>query len=117
MITWSLASGYLPSGLTLNPISGVISGTPTTLGVTTGTMRAGNQSTTAADQMLTITVAASGGTGTTTGSTTGSTGTTTGSLPPATDDSSGSGKTCGAGSLAASLLVALGLVGFRRRHG
>lgn len=31
-IKWSIASGALPNGLTLNPDSGVISGTPTSLG-------------------------------------------------------------------------------------
>lgn len=33
--TWSIASGALPAGLTLNPSSGVVSGVPTTVGVYT----------------------------------------------------------------------------------
>ena len=36
--TWSVLTGSLPSGLTLNPNTGVISGTPTTTGVSTFTI-------------------------------------------------------------------------------
>src|SRR5581483_3889272 len=39
-ITWSLTSGALPSGLTLAPATGVISGTPTAIGPATFTVRA-----------------------------------------------------------------------------
>lgn len=31
-IVWSVISGALPAGLTLDPVSGIISGTPTTAG-------------------------------------------------------------------------------------
>jgi hypothetical protein len=37
--TWSIDSGTLPAGLTLNPASGVISGTPTTKGTSNFTVR------------------------------------------------------------------------------
>jgi hypothetical protein len=40
---WSIASGTLPPGLTLNPSTGVVSGTPTGLGTFTFTVRADNQ--------------------------------------------------------------------------
>lgn len=36
---WSIASGALPAGLSLNETTGVISGTPTTLGIATFTVR------------------------------------------------------------------------------
>lgn len=39
-VTWSLASGALPAGLTLDEESGSISGTPTTAGVSSATFRA-----------------------------------------------------------------------------
>jgi protocatechuate 3,4-dioxygenase beta subunit len=38
--TWSLAAGSLPAGLTLNPVSGLISGTPTTSVGSSFTVRA-----------------------------------------------------------------------------
>ncbi len=37
--TWSVSAGTLPAGLTLNTASGVISGTPTTAGTSTATIR------------------------------------------------------------------------------
>ncbi len=40
---WSIISGSLPTGLELNPCSGVISGTPTTNGVYTFTIKATDQ--------------------------------------------------------------------------
>ncbi|HEY4300749.1 MAG TPA: DUF4082 domain-containing protein [Candidatus Didemnitutus sp.] len=36
--SWSIASGSLPAGLSLNPVSGIISGTPTALGTSTFTV-------------------------------------------------------------------------------
>jgi hypothetical protein len=44
-ISWSIASGTLPPGLTLDPNFGVISGTPTTVGTTGFTVQAGDSST------------------------------------------------------------------------
>jgi hypothetical protein len=41
-ITWSLDSGDLPRGLTLNPETGVVSGRPTLVGTFTFTVRASN---------------------------------------------------------------------------
>ena len=43
-ITWSVSSGSLPAGLTLNASTGTISGTPTTAGTSTFTVRAANSS-------------------------------------------------------------------------
>src|SRR5262245_10740143 len=39
-ITWTIAAGSLPVGLTLNPITGIISGTPTTITLSTFTVQA-----------------------------------------------------------------------------
>ncbi|WP_377162888.1 putative Ig domain-containing protein [Prosthecobacter fluviatilis] len=39
-ITWSISSGSLPAGLSLNPATGVISGTPTSTSASTFTVRA-----------------------------------------------------------------------------
>jgi len=57
--TWSIASGTLPPGLALNPSTGVISGTPTTRGPWSFTVRVqDSQSPPAIDtQPLSITVA------------------------------------------------------------
>jgi hypothetical protein len=54
--TWTVASGALPPGLTLNATTGVIAGTPTTAGISTITVQAttGAQS---ASRTLTITIA------------------------------------------------------------
>jgi PKD repeat protein/predicted esterase len=41
-IAWSLSAGSLPPGITLNPSSGVYSGTPTTAGIYSFTVRASN---------------------------------------------------------------------------
>ena len=41
-ITWSVTSGSLPTGLTLNESTGLISGTPTTAGTSTFTVKAAN---------------------------------------------------------------------------
>ncbi len=53
--TYSLASGTLPAGLTLNPTTGVVSGTPTTVGRFDGVIRATNASG-SADQPFSIAV-------------------------------------------------------------
>jgi hypothetical protein len=42
-ITWSIVSGSLPAGLTLNEATGAISGTPTATGKSTFTIKAANQ--------------------------------------------------------------------------
>jgi len=55
--TYALASGSLPDGLSLDPTTGVITGTPTTPGVVTFTLRATNGTRTA-DSVVTYTIAA-----------------------------------------------------------
>jgi hypothetical protein len=57
--TWSVSSGSLPDGLTLNPSTGVISGTPTGSGASTFTVEATDSLTPTAQtttQSLTLTV-------------------------------------------------------------
>lgn len=54
--TWSLASGTLPSGLTLNPSSGLISGTPTAAATSTFTVQATIDSQRTDTKTLTIAV-------------------------------------------------------------
>lgn len=86
----------LPAGLTVNLTTGVIAGTPTTIGSTSTTLGATN----------------TGGTGTATlviSVTASPTGTTTGTLPPGNGD----GGACGAGSGLAALLGSLSLVFLR----
>ena len=53
--TWSLSSGTLPTGLTLNSSTGAITGTPTAAGTSTFTVKAENESE-SADKQFTITV-------------------------------------------------------------
>jgi hypothetical protein len=59
-LTWSLASGTLNTGLTLSASSGVISGTPTALGLSSFTVRATGPTGLFDDQALSITVVAAG---------------------------------------------------------
>ena len=58
-ITWSLSSGTLPAGLTLNGSSGEISGTPTTAGTSNFVIAADNAGGTDL-QTLSLTIAAAG---------------------------------------------------------
>ncbi|MBD1210771.1 MAG: putative Ig domain-containing protein, partial [Ignavibacteria bacterium] len=54
--TYSVASGSLPTGLTLNPTTGVLSGTPTATGTFTFTVQASNANGSATSQPVTMTV-------------------------------------------------------------
>ena len=54
--TFSVPANTLPTGLTLNPSSGAITGTPTATGVFTGTITASNGIGTAATQNFSITI-------------------------------------------------------------
>ena len=60
-ITWTISSGTLPVGLSLAPATGVISGTPTTAGTSTFTVKATNAKGNVT-KTLSITIATSGGT-------------------------------------------------------
>ncbi len=53
-ITWSLVTGTLPTGLTLNAASGALSGTPTTVGLFTFTVQAANGTPPNAQQTNTV---------------------------------------------------------------
>jgi hypothetical protein len=61
-VTWSVSVGSLPAGLTLNPSTGAISGTPSAVGTTSFTVTATDASTPvqSVQQALSITVAAAG---------------------------------------------------------
>jgi len=64
--TWSVTSGTLPSGLTLNSSTGVISGTPQNVGSSTFTVQVVDSETppvTASSGQLSITIASPGGNG------------------------------------------------------
>jgi hypothetical protein len=56
--TWSIASGALPSSLALNPASGTISGTPSTAGHYSFTMKVNDSAGQSAQQPFAISVAA-----------------------------------------------------------
>ncbi len=56
--TWSLASGTLPAGLSLAPATGAISGTPTTAGTVSFTVKLVGAAGASATKALSITVAA-----------------------------------------------------------
>ena len=70
--TWSIASGTLPAGLSLNPATGVVSGIPTATGSATVTVRLTDADGATATRSLTVVVDASPAI-------------TTGSLPPGDD--------------------------------
>lgn len=55
--TWGLTAGSLPAGLSLNAVSGVISGTPTAVGNSTFTVQATDALGAAASKQLTIVIA------------------------------------------------------------
>ena len=57
-LTWSVLSGALPDGLTLNSSNGAITGTPTTAGTSTFTIQVAGTTGTPATQSLSITIAA-----------------------------------------------------------
>jgi hypothetical protein len=55
--SWSLVSGQLPTGLTLLPASGTLSGTPTTAGTFSFRVRATDSGTAAAEATFSLTIA------------------------------------------------------------
>jgi hypothetical protein len=56
--TWSVLSGSLPAGLSLNPLTGVLSGTPTTAGSSSFTIAVTDATTASSSRAFTITTAA-----------------------------------------------------------
>ena len=56
--TWAIITGTLPTGLTLNPATGVISGTPTTVQVSPITVRVTDSGSNTATKALSITITA-----------------------------------------------------------
>src|SRR5205807_1747940 len=61
--TWSITTGALPSGLSLNSGTGVISGTPTASGTSSFTVQVTDANSQSATQGLSITIAPAGGGG------------------------------------------------------
>lgn len=63
--SWSISSGTLPAGLSLNKDTGAISGTPTTVGISTFTVQVQDSGTSqqSAQQQLSIAIVSSGGGG------------------------------------------------------
>src|SRR5579871_967427 len=57
--TWAVASGALPTGLTLNVMNGTISGTPTTANTFTFSISATDSMANSGSQSFTVTIAAS----------------------------------------------------------
>ncbi|WP_255360522.1 Ig domain-containing protein, partial [Frankia sp. EI5c] len=55
--TWSVSAGALPAGLTLNPATGLLSGTPTTAGTASFAVRVVDAFNQAATRNLTLTIA------------------------------------------------------------
>jgi len=55
--TWAVSGGSLPAGLTLNPSTGLLSGTPTTVGLSTFTVKVTDSLGLTATQSLNLTVA------------------------------------------------------------
>jgi Putative Ig domain len=60
--SFSVASGTLPSGLTLNSVSGVLSGNPTTAGTSTFTVKASNTAGSVTSASITLTTTTTGST-------------------------------------------------------
>ena len=54
--TWSLSAGTLPAGLTLNPATGALTGTPTAIGTSSFTIRATDQNNCTGEQAYTLAV-------------------------------------------------------------
>jgi len=59
-ISWSVSAGTVPAGLTLNPSSGVLSGTPTTAATSTFTIRATDTNTCQGERQYSLTINPSG---------------------------------------------------------
>ncbi len=55
-LSWSVSAGSLPPGLTLNPSSGVLSGTPTTPGTFSFTARAADSASATASRAFSLTI-------------------------------------------------------------
>jgi hypothetical protein len=66
--TWSIASGSLPQGLSLNASTGIISGTPPATGTSSFTVQANDSATQSAQQALSISILAAAPLSITTGS-------------------------------------------------
>src|SRR5436309_13364424 len=54
--TWAVTAGGLPPGLSLNPVSGLLAGTPTATGAATCTVMVSDGQSHKADKVMTITV-------------------------------------------------------------
>ncbi len=91
---WSLASGSLPAGLTLNVSTGAITGTPTTAGTSNVTAKVTDSLAATDTQALTLDIAASGGGGS------------------SDDGGGGGGRHCAlsTGSQAGAMLLLIGIV-------
>jgi hypothetical protein len=98
-ITWSISGGALPAGLTINPITGVIAGIPTTAGEATGIITAANGIDPAASQAFAMTIAPS-----------------VTRADVVSVQSNDEGSRCWGGGLVGILVATCAMIGLRRRR-
>jgi outer membrane protein OmpA-like peptidoglycan-associated protein len=107
--TFAVASGALPAGLTLNPVSGTLSGTPSATGTSMFTVSATNSAATTNTGLITMTIAAAPASG---GSGGGSGGGSTPTTPTTPVAPASVSVTAGTASLAVTWPAVAGATGY-----